>query len=99
MARIFYQNEAVVEVDSETPILQASLRNGIPHTHVCYFNRISVITPHFRGQIDNFMGDGVMALFGVADPAHATLNAVRAGLAILRKWPTRFRPVARRTGR
>ncbi len=35
VARISYQNEAVVEVDSETPILQASPQNGIPHPHVC----------------------------------------------------------------
>ena len=30
------------------------------------------------------MGDGIMALFGVDDPANAALNAVRAGLALLR---------------
>ena len=197
MPRITYQDEAVVEVDTITPILHASLQNGIPHTHVCggnarcstcrvlilnglenlcprnekeqkmalrrnfspnvrlacqttlsgdvvlrrlvldeedrllvdqevanaaprsvgeerllailfsdirdftafseahlpydvihalnrYFNRVGAIIGQFHGQIDNFMGDGVMALFGVDDPANATLNAVRAGLEMLR---------------
>ena len=197
MPRITYQDEAVVEVDTITPILHASLQNGIPHAHVCggnarcstcrvlildglenlcprnekeqkmalrrnfspnvrlacqttlrgdvvlrrlvldeedrllvdqevanaaprsvgeerllailfsdirdftafseahlpydvihalnrYFNRVGAIIGQFHGQIDNFMGDGVMALFGVDDPANATLNAVRAGLEMLR---------------
>ena len=35
MPTITYQNEARIEVDSATPILLASLQNGIPHTHVC----------------------------------------------------------------
>jgi adenylate cyclase len=195
--RITYQNEATIEVDMETPILHASLQNGIPHTHVCggnarcstcrvlileglenvcprnekeekmaerrnfsanvrlacqttlrgdvalrrlvlddedrrlvdqevayaaprsvgeerllailfsdirdftafseahlpydvihahnrYFSRVGAIIEQFHGQIDNFMGDGIMALFGVDDPANPTLNAVRAGLEMLR---------------
>jgi adenylate cyclase len=195
--RITYQNEAVIEVDTETPILHASLQHGIPHTHVCggnarcstcrvlildgldhlcprnekeqkmavrrnfspnvrlacqttltgdvalrrlvlddedrwlvdqevahaaprsvgeerllailfsdirdftafseahlpydvihalnrYFSRVGSIIEQHHGQIDNFMGDGIMALFGVDDPANATLNAVGAGLDMLR---------------
>jgi adenylate cyclase len=195
--RITYQNEAVVEVDTQTPILHASLQNGIPHTHVCggnarcstcrvlildglenccprndreqkmafrrnfspnvrlacqttlrgdvalrrlvlddedrllvdqeiagsaprsvgeerllailfsdirdftafseahlpydvihalnrYFRRVASIVEQFHGQVDNFMGEGIMALFGVDDPANATRNAVRAGLEMLR---------------
>ena len=196
MPSITYQNEAVIEVDTSTSILHASLQNGIPHTHVCggnarcstcrvliidglenlcprnereqkmaqrrnfspnvrlacqttlqgdvvlrrlvlddedrmlvdqeilgaaprsvgeerllailfsdirdftafsevhlpydvihalnrYFSRVGAIVNRHHGQIDNFMGDGIMALFGVDDPAHATLNAVRAGLEML----------------
>jgi len=194
---ITYQNEAVVEVDTTTPILHASLQHGIPHTHVCggnarcstcrvlildgldnccprnereqkmalrrnfspdvrlacqttlsgdvalrrlvlddedrllvdqeiasaaprsvgeerllailfsdirdftafsevhlpydvvhalnrYFSRVAAIIEQFHGHVDNFMGDGIMALFGIDDPANATLNAVRAGLEMLR---------------
>jgi adenylate cyclase len=195
--RITYQDEAVIEVDTNTPILHASLQNGIPHTHVCggnarcstcrvlildglenlcprnekeqkmalrrnfssnvrlacqttlrgdvvlrrlvldeedrllvdqevanaaprsvgeerllailfsdirdftafseahlpydvihalnrYFSRVGAIIHQCHGQIDNFMGDGIMALFGVDDLANATLNAVQAGLEMLR---------------
>jgi adenylate cyclase len=35
VARITYQNEAAIEFHTNTPILHASLQNGIPHTHVC----------------------------------------------------------------
>ncbi|MEP7356102.1 MAG: adenylate/guanylate cyclase domain-containing protein [Anaerolineales bacterium] len=197
MPTITYQNEGRIEVDTTTPILHASLRNGIPHTHVCggnarcstcrvlileglencsprnekeqkmadrrnfspnvrlacqttvsgdvalrrlvlddddralvdaevigatprsvgeerllailfsdirnftafseahlpydvihvlnrYFSRAGAIINAHHGQIDNFMGDGIMALFGLDDPAHAALNAVEAGVDLLR---------------
>lgn len=197
MPHITYQNEAVVEVDTTTPILQASLRHGIPHTHVCggnarcstcrvlilegldyccprnekeqkmatrrnfspmvrlacqttvsgdvalrrlvlddedvqlvdqemaggatprsvgeerhlailfadvrnftafaeahlpydvvhvlnrYFSRVGAIINHHHGQINNFIGDGLMALFDADDSTSPTLNAVRAGLEML----------------
>jgi adenylate cyclase len=199
--RITYMNEAIIEVDTETPILHASLQHGIPHTHVCggnarcstcrvlildgldnlcprnereqkmaqrrnfspnvrlacqttlrgdvalrrlvlddedrllvdqevahaaprsvgeerllailfsdirdftafseahlpydvihalnrFFSRVGSIVAQYHGQVDNYMGDGVMAIFGVDDPANATLNAVRAGLAMLRAVET-----------
>lgn len=198
MPHITYQNEAVVEVDTTTPILQASLQHGIPHTHVCggnarcstcrvlilegleyccprnekeqkmanrrnfsplvrlacqttvsgdvalrrlvlddedvqlvdqemaggavprsvgeerhlailfadvrnftafaeahlpydvvhvlnrYFSRVGAIINHHHGQINNFIGDGLMALFDSNDPTGPTLNAVRAGLEMLK---------------
>jgi adenylate cyclase len=208
MPRITYSNETMVEVDPATTILQASLRNGIPHTHVCggnarcstcrvlvldglqyccprnekeqkmadrrhfspqvrlacqttvsgdvvlrrlvlddedvelvdqemaggaiprsvgeerqlailfadirnfttfaeahlpydvvhvlnrYFNRVGAIINHHGGQINNFIGDGLMALFDAPGPPgeagtgdggpNPTLNAVRAGLEMLR---------------
>lgn len=197
MPRITYQNEKVIDTDAATPILQASLQNGIPHTHVCggnarcstcrvlileglencrprnekeqkmadrrnfslmvrlacqttitgdvtlrrlvldeedeelvveevrggaaprsvgderpiailfsdirnftafsevqlpydvihtlnrYFNRVGPIVTRHHGQIDNFVGDGLIALFGLEDSAGATLDAVRAGLDML----------------
>lgn len=198
MPHITYQNEAVVEVNTTTPILQASLQHGIPHTHVCggnarcstcrvlilegldyccprnekeqkmaarrnfspmvrlacqttvsgdvalrrlvlddedvqlvdqemaggttprsvgeerhlailfadirnftafaeahlpydvvhvlnrYFSRVGAIINHHHGQINNFIGDGLMALFDSGDPTGPTLDAVRAGLEMLR---------------
>lgn len=197
MPRITYQNERVVDVDTATTILQASVQSGIPHTHVCggnarcstcrvlilegleccsapnekeralaelrrfspnirlacqttvtgdvtlrrlvldeddlelvdqevsagrrrslgeerrlailfsdirdftalsetlppydvihalnrYFNQMGSIIHRHRGQVDNFMGDGLLALFGLGDPAAAPVNAVHAGLDMLR---------------
>ena len=198
MPRITYQNESVVEVDTTTPILQASLQHGIPHTHVCggnarcstcrvlilegleyccprnekeqkmanrrnfsplvrlacqttvsgdvalrrlvlddedvqlvdqemaggttprsvgverhlailfadirnftafaeahlpydvvhvlnrYFSRVGAIINHHHGQINNFIGDGLMALFDTHASTDPTLNAVRAGLEMLK---------------
>ena len=198
MPRITYQNEAVVEVDTTTFILQASLQHGIPHTHVCggnarcstcrvlilegleyccprnekeqkmanrrnfsplvrlacqttvsgdvalrrlvlddedvqlvdqevaggaaprsvgeerhlailfadvrnftafaeahlpydvvhvlnrYFSRVGAIINHHHGQINNFIGDGLMALFDTHASTDPTLNAVRAGLEMLK---------------
>jgi adenylate cyclase len=198
MPHITYQNEAVVEVDTTTPILQASLQHGIPHTHVCggnarcstcrvlilegleyccprnekeqkmanrrnfsplvrlacqttvsgdvalrrlvlddedvqlvdqevaggaaprsvgeerhlailfadvrnftafaeahlpydvvhvlnrYFSRVGAIINHHHGQINNFIGDGLMALFDTHASTDPTLNAVRAGLEMLK---------------
>ncbi len=198
MPRITYQNETVIEANPTTPILQASLQNGIPHTHVCggnarcstcrvliveglehccprnekeqkmavrrnfssqvrlacqttvsgdvtlrrlvlddedvelvneevaggvqprsvgeertlailfadvrnftafaeahlpydvvhvlnrYFNRVGAIINHHHGQINNFIGDGLMALFDPNDSANATLEAVRSGLEMLK---------------
>jgi len=198
MPRINYQNETMVQVDAATPILQASLQNGIPHTHVCggnarcstcrvlileglehccarnekeqkmaarrnfspqvrlacqttvsgdvtlrrlvlddedvdlvneevtggtaprsvgderhlailfadirnftafaeahlpydvvhvlnrYFNRVGAIINQHGGQINNFIGDGLMALFDTDGGANPTLNAVRGGLDMLK---------------
>ncbi|MBI3764324.1 MAG: adenylate/guanylate cyclase domain-containing protein, partial [Chloroflexi bacterium] len=196
MPRINYLNEKTVEADTSTPILQVSLQNGIPHTHVCggnarcstcrvlvlegienccarnekeqkmaerrnfsprvrlacqttltgdvtlrrlvlddedknlvvqelrgdaprsvgeeraiaimfsdirnftafseanlpydvihvlnrYFGRVGPIINQNQGQINNLIGDGIMALFGVEDPTDAAVNAVRAGLEML----------------
>ena len=48
-----------------------------------YFSQMGKVIKHHGGYIDNYMGDGLMALFGVDDPHDATLRAVRAGLGML----------------
>lgn len=48
-----------------------------------YFNRVGAVVNAHRGQIDNYMGDGVMALFGLARPESAVEDAVDAGLEII----------------
>jgi adenylate cyclase len=67
-----------------TDFSEAHLPYDVIHILNRYFNRVDAIINQHHGQIDNFVGDGIMALFGVDDPANATVNAVRAGLDMLR---------------
>jgi adenylate cyclase len=48
-----------------------------------YFNQMGTVISRHGGRIDNYMGDGLLALFGVRDPNLAALRAVRAGLDML----------------
>jgi len=48
-----------------------------------YFHMIGSPITNNGGYIDKYMGDGIMALFGVHDSSGAPLNAVRAALEML----------------
>lgn len=48
-----------------------------------YFDQMGKVINRNGGYIDNYMGDGLMALFGVEHPQDATLRAVTAGLEML----------------
>lgn len=48
-----------------------------------YFYKMEQIISEHSGYINNYMGDGLLALFGVKDPIDATLNAVSTGLKML----------------
>ena len=48
-----------------------------------YFHQVGQAISRHGGCIDNYMGDGLLALFGMEDPHGAALQAVRAGLAML----------------
>lgn len=48
-----------------------------------YLNRVEKVISRNGGSINNYMGDGFMALFGVEDPTGAALSAVKAGLEML----------------
>lgn len=48
-----------------------------------YFHQMGKVISRHGGLINNYMGDGLMALFGVEDPAGAARNAVKAGLGML----------------
>lgn len=49
-----------------------------------YFSAMGAIVDENRGYIDNFIGDGLMALFGVENEPDFALLSVRAGLDMLR---------------
>lgn len=48
-----------------------------------YFNEMGQIVEKNDGCVDNYLGDGIMALFGVPKPCDAPLRAVTAGLQML----------------
>ncbi|MCC6903074.1 MAG: adenylate/guanylate cyclase domain-containing protein [Polyangiaceae bacterium] len=53
------------------------------HTLSRYFFRMEAVIRQHHGTVDNYMGDGLMALFGADDRPDAALAAVLAGLEML----------------
>ena len=49
-----------------------------------YFQRVAAVIRSHRGYVDNYMGDGLMAIFGLDDATAAPLDAVRAGIGMLK---------------
>lgn len=66
-----------------TPFAEALPPFDVVHVLNRYFNDMGVVISRNRGQIDNYMGDGLMALFGMENQAGAALQAVKAGLEML----------------
>jgi adenylate cyclase len=56
-----------------------------------YFHLASKVIENYGGYIDNYMGDGLMALFGHNDAPDAALRAVSAGLTMLKEVEKRAR--------
>jgi adenylate cyclase len=80
------------DVRNFTSFSEALPAYDVIHALNRYFTQIGrVITAH-GGYIDNYMGDGIMALFGVDDPTDAPLRAVRAGLDMLDAVDQSVRP-------
>jgi adenylate cyclase len=86
--------EAGVGEERRLAILFCDVRDftAFSESHAPY-DVIHVLNRHFRrvhaaveaegGRIDNFMGDGVMALFGLDGASGRALRAIRAGLRIV----------------
>jgi len=48
-----------------------------------YFQRMAQVIKQYSGTINVYMGDGLMALFGIEQSDHVAARAVKAGLAML----------------
>ena len=48
-----------------------------------YFARVDSVVQSNSGRVDNYMGDGVLALFGVENEPDPALSAVKSGLGVL----------------
>ncbi|HEX5735678.1 MAG TPA: adenylate/guanylate cyclase domain-containing protein [Blastocatellia bacterium] len=66
-----------------TTFAETLLPYDVVHVLNRYFHQVGQAIQRNGGCIDNYMGDGLMALFGVDDSSGATLQAIRAGLDML----------------
>jgi len=74
-----------------TPFSEALPPYDVVHVLNRYFRQLGREITRFGGCIDNYAGDGLMALFGMDDPTEAPLQAVKAGLGMLEAME-QFRP-------
>jgi len=63
-----------------TPFAEALPPYDVVHVLNRYFHEMGQAINRNGGHIDNYMGDGLMALFGMEDSTEAALHAVKAGL-------------------
>lgn len=80
------------DVRNFTSFSEALPAYDVIHSLNRYFHQIGQVISAHGGYIDNYMGDGIMALFGVDDPTDAPLRAVRAGLDMLEVVDRSIRP-------
>lgn len=66
-----------------TPLAEALLPYDVIYMLRRCFTDINEIVSHHRGHITAYMGDGVMAIFGLESPDTAARDAMRAGVAML----------------
>lgn len=67
-----------------TPFAEALPPYDVVHVLNRYFHEMGEVIKANGGQIDNYMGDGLMALFGMHNTEGAARQAVTAGLEMLR---------------
>jgi adenylate cyclase len=79
-----------------TPFAESLLAYDVIHVLNRYFDLIGKAITANGGFINNYMGDGIMALFGVDGQPDAALRAVRAGLGMLEAVEN-FKPYLKNT--
>lgn len=71
------------DIQGFTPFAESLLPYDVIHALNLYFQRVGEVIGSHGGVINNYMGDGFMALFEADDPAEGAMRAVKAGLDIL----------------
>jgi adenylate cyclase len=67
------------------------------HTLNRYFHEVGQVISAHGGYIDNYMGDGILAVFGVDDTPDAPLRSIKAGLDMLQVVDTHVKPYTEAT--
>jgi adenylate cyclase len=81
-----------VDIRRFTAFAGSLLPYDVIHILHRFFHFMDTVISEYGGTIDNYMGDGLMALFEVDDPEEGALMAVKAGLEMLRVHDDRIRP-------
>ncbi|MCX5888410.1 MAG: adenylate/guanylate cyclase domain-containing protein [Deltaproteobacteria bacterium] len=66
-----------------TPFAEDLLHYDVIHVLNLYFQQVGKVIARHGGEINNYMGDGFMALFEAADPSEGALRAVKTGLELI----------------
>jgi adenylate cyclase len=66
-----------------TPFAENLLHYDVIHVLNLYFQKVGEVIGRYGGTINNYMGDGFMALFEAAEPSEGALRAVKAGLELI----------------
>ena len=66
-----------------TPFAEKLLHYDVIHVLNLYFQKAGQVIARYGGTINNYMGDGFMALFEADDASEGALRAVKAGLGLL----------------
>lgn len=66
-----------------TPFTENLLAYDVIHVLNRYFHQVGDVIAAQGGMINNYMGDGIMALFGYDDQPDCALHAIKAGLGML----------------
>lgn len=73
------------DIQGFTPFAESLLPYDVIYCLNLHFRQMGEIVSGHGGRIDNYMGDGFMALFEAEVPEAGALQAVRAGLAMLER--------------
>jgi adenylate cyclase len=73
------------DIQGFTPFAENLLPYDVIYCLNLHFRQMGEIVASHGGRIDNYMGDGFMALFEAEAPEAGALQAVRAGLVMLKK--------------
>ncbi len=67
-----------------TSFAEALLPYDVIHVLNRYFHQVGEVIGRHGGRIDTYMGDGFMALFEADNPTRGALNAIEAGLELIK---------------
>jgi adenylate cyclase len=81
-----------VDIRKFTAFAESLLPYDVIHVLHRFFYFMNEVVTKYNGYIDNYMGDGFMALFEVENPEEGALTAARAGLEMLNVLKERIHP-------